>query len=229
MGTASACVVVPVYNEAAVLSDVLIQLREHFAHVICVDDGSSDSSAEIARAAGATVLEHAINLGQGAALQTGFDYILSATNYDWVVTFDADGQHDPRNAVAMLEVARECGHDVVLGSRKGGRVVDQPMSRQLLLRLGVLFTRLTTGLPVTDTHNGLRVLSRRALNGIRLRQPGMAYASELEYAIARLGLKWTEVPVDITYTAYSRAKGQPNVNAVNVLYDLLLARLRASS
>ena len=229
MGADSACVVVPVYNEAAVLGDVLLRLRNHFEHVICVDDGSSDDSRAIALAAGATVLRHPVNLGQGAALQTGFDYVLRHTDFGHVVTFDADGQHDPADAAAMLDEARQREVDVVLGSRVGGATAGQPATRRLLLRGGVVFTRWATGLPVSDTHNGLRVLSRDAVAAMQLRQRGMAHASELLGRIADHRLSWLEFPVSISYTAYSRGKGQHSIEAVNVLFDLMSLRLGSSS
>lgn len=222
-------VVVPAYNEATTIGDVIAALLEHFTDVICVDDGSHDATAALAAAAGAHVVRHAINLGQGAALQTGFEFVLRHRDSAFVVTFDADDQHDPLDAVAMVKVAIEEGLDVVLGSRTAGATTDQPRGRRWLLRAGVLFTRVTTGLPVTDTHNGLRVLSRRTLSSVRLRLSGMAYASELESAIASLGLQWREVPVTIRYTPYSRSKGQGNLNAVNIVYELAAARLRSRS
>lgn len=221
-----AVVLVPVYNEARVLPDVLAELLAVFPHVVVVDDGSTDGSADLARASGATVLRHAVNLGAGAALQTGFEYALTRTPADYVVTFDGDGQHNPADALAMLEVAVERSLDAVLGSRAAGSAIDQPWTRRLLLRAGVRFTRWSTGLMVTDTHNGLRVLSRQALSKIRLSHPGFAHASELEAGIALHGLAWAEVAVTIAYTEYSRSKGQGNVNAINVLYDLATARLR---
>lgn len=221
-----AAVVVAVHNEAQVLASVLEDLLAVFPHVVVVDDGSSDDSAAIAHAAGAVVLRHAVNLGQGAALQTGFDYVVGRTPFDYVVTFDGDGQHDPADAHAMLQFADERALEAVLGTRHGGGTTGQTRSRRLLLRAGVIFTRLSTGLSVTDTHNGLRVLSRSALARLRLTQNGMAYASELEAAIASQGLRWAEVAVTIAYTDYSRGKGQRNVNAINVVYDLVSARLR---
>jgi glycosyltransferase involved in cell wall biosynthesis len=218
-------VVVPAYNEAGVLADVLNALHEHFSHVVVVDDGSHDGSADVARAAGAIVLRHPLNLGQGAALQTGFDYVVRHTDARYVVTFDSDGQHDPVDAVAMVGAARTSGVHVVLGSRTLGTAQHQPPLRRAVLRLALLFTRATTGLPLSDSHNGLRVLSRQAVAVLRLRQRGMAHASELLMAIAGSGLTWVEHPVNITYTEYSLSKGQSNLNAFNVLYDLTVDRL----
>src|SRR3712207_7109290 len=103
---AEACVVIPMHNEATVISSVIAGLRPHFATVVCVDDGSSDGSEHVARAAGATVLRHATNLGQGASLQTGITYAVRHTRAALVVTFDADGQHDASDAVRMVERAQ---------------------------------------------------------------------------------------------------------------------------
>jgi glycosyltransferase involved in cell wall biosynthesis len=221
-------VIVPVYNEATTVAEVVVDLRARFPHVVCVDDGSSDDSAVIARAAGATVLRHAVNQGQGAALQTGFDHVLRHTDAAYVVTFDADGQHVVGDAVRMVEAARTQGVDVVLASRFTGDSTDMPAARRLVLKAGTGFTKWTAKLDVTDTHNGLRVLSRTALGSIRLTMPRMAYASELLSAIVPNGLSYTEVPTTVNYTEYSRAKGQSNINAVNILFDLAVRRVRAS-
>jgi len=96
-----------------------------------------------------------------------------------------------------------------------------------VLGLALVLSRFTSGLTLTDTHNGLRVIDRRVLGALRLRQRGMAYASELEGLIARHELTWEEHPVTITYTEYSRAKGQKNLNAFNIVYDLVAARFLA--
>ncbi len=222
------CVIVPVYNEATAVASVICALRERFPHVVCIDDGSSDGSVEIARAAGATVLRHAVNQGQGAALQTGFDHILRHTDAAYVVTFDADGQHVVEDAVRMVETARAEHVDVVLASRFTGRSTEMPGLRRLVLRAATTFTRWSAKLEVTDTHNGLRVLNRRALGRIRLTMPRMAYASELLSAIVPNGLSYVEVPTTVNYTEYSRAKGQSNINAVNILFDLAVRRMRAT-
>ena len=221
-------VVVPMHNEAPVIADVVAGLLRYFPSVVCVDDGSTDGSAAIASRAGATVLRHATNLGQGAALQTGISFAVQQPGTAYVVTFDADGQHDPTDAARMVEVARADDVDVVLGSRFLGASAAVPGLRRAVLRGGVAFTRLTTGLRLTDTHNGLRVLSRRAAKDLDLRLRGMAHASELLQHVAQAGLAYREVPVSIRYTDYSRAKGQSSLNALNVVYDLFVDRLYAS-
>jgi len=225
MTQTATAVIVPMFNEGTVIRDVLDELHESFELVICVDDGSSDGSAAVAREAGATVLRHRVNLGQGAALQTGFDYVRGSAHIEHLVTFDADGQHSVTDAASMVTRARETGVDVVLGSRTGGATVGQPAHKRLLLRAGLRFSRLSSGLELTDTHNGLRVLNRNALQVIRLTQRGMAHASEIEALIARHRLTWAEHPVSIRYSAYSRSKGQSSLNAFNIVYDLMAARL----
>ena len=222
------CVIVPVYNESLTVSTTVSDLRQAFPHVVCVDDGSLDGSGDLAKAAGATVLRHSVNLGQGAALQTGFDYAVNVAGARHVVTFDADGQHLVDDAARMVRHARATGVDVVLASRFSGATEGMPFTRGLVLRAGVLFTRWTAGLAVTDTHNGLRVLSDRALRTIRLELPRMAYASELLNAIVPRGLTYSEIPTTVLYTSYTRTKGQRNSNSLNILFDLAISRLRSA-
>jgi glycosyltransferase involved in cell wall biosynthesis len=228
MSGADVWVLVPVYNESAMVGRTVSDLVAEFAHVVCVDDGSTDGSGDIARAAGATVLRHVVNQGQGAALQTGFDYLLRHTDAQLVVTFDADGQHVVADALRMVERARETGVDVVLASRFAGTTENMPRVRRLVLLGGLWFTKVTANLDVTDTHNGLRVLNRNALTRIRLDLPRMAYASQLLSAIVPNGLTYTEEPVTVLYSEYSRAKGQGNLNSLNILYDLAAHRIRTA-
>jgi glycosyltransferase involved in cell wall biosynthesis len=224
---ADVMVVVPALNEEARVATVVSDLRERFGRVVVVDDGSTDGTAQLARAAGATVVSHPANLGQGAALQTGFSYALRDPDMRYVVTFDSDGQHRVEDALALVETARSEGVDVVLGSRFLHSETTMPTSRRLVLRAGSAFTRATARLPVTDTHNGLRVLSRRALEQIDLTLPNMAHASQLLGLIAKRGLTWTEAPVVIDYADETRRRGQSNVNAFNIVFDLALERLRS--
>jgi glycosyltransferase involved in cell wall biosynthesis len=192
--------------------------------VVVVDDGSADATAELAARAGAEVLRHPINLGQGAALQTGIDYALLG-GASHVVTFDADGQHRAEDIAALIAALSAHDADFALGSRFRGAAVDLPPLRRLMLRAATAFTRATTGLDVTDAHNGLRAMTRRGAARIRLRQNRMAHASEILHQIAASGLRYVEVPVMIQYSRYSLAKGQRASEFVVILLDLFARRL----
>ena len=215
-------VVVPLYNEGPVIGGVVQEVRATFAHVVCIDDGSSDDSAAAAEAAGAVVVRHPVNLGQGAALQTGFEYALSVPSMRWVVTFDADGQHQVSDVLAMLELAGSDDLDVVFGSRFLDDRTEAGFLKGLVLKAAVGYTNLTTGTRLTDAHNGLRVMSRDVVSRIDITQNRMAHASELVQQIGHLGIRYGESPVHILYTDYSRSKGQSLWNAVNILADLIL-------
>jgi polyprenyl-phospho-N-acetylgalactosaminyl synthase len=218
-------VAVPALNEAATISRVVNELLAQDYECVVVDDGSSDETAAIARRAGAIVIRHPITLGQGAALQTGIEWAL-ARGADCIITFDADGQHRVADVSALVESLREYDADFALGSRfLGSAPVNMPPLRRLLLRGAIWFTRLETGLHVTDTHNGLRAMTRRGAMAMRLRQNGMAHASEILGLIARSGLPWTEVPVTIEYTPATLHKGQKNGDFISILVDLLMGRL----
>lgn len=214
------CVVVPLYNESTVVGDVIRDLRTAFPCVVAVDDGSSDDSAQVAREAGAVVVQHPINLGQGAAIQTGFDAALRL-GAQFVVTFDSDGQHQRSDAEAMVERLRADEADVVFGSRFLDGRTRPGLVKRTVLRGAILYSNLTTGVHLSDTHNGLRALNRRALGAIHIRQNRMAHASEIIEQVGRADLRWVEHPVHILYTDYSRAKGQSVFNAVNILTEMI--------
>lgn len=213
--------VVPLYNEGPVIADVIRDAKETFPNIVCVDDGSSDDSAVQARAAGAVVVQHPINMGQGAALQTGLQYVINETDAKYVVTFDADGQHDTADAVAMRERAQRDDLAIVYGSRFLEGKSPVGWAKRTVLRTAAAVTRAKTGLQLTDAHNGLRLLRRDAVEAIKLRQNRMAHASEIIAQLAKSELPWAEMPVTIRYTDYSRGKGQSLLNSVNILVELV--------
>jgi glycosyltransferase involved in cell wall biosynthesis len=218
-------VVIAAYNEAAVIARVVMEVTRAGYPVVVVDDGSKDATADVARAAGAAVIQHPFNLGQGAALQTGIDHAL-ANGAQVLVTFDADGQHRVADIAGLVLALRNEQADFALGSRfLGQAATNLPLLRRLLLKAATLFTRLSTDLRLTDTHNGLRAMSRRGAGAIRLRQNRMAHASEFLGQIGNSGLRHVECPVTIEYTAYSLAKGQRTRDAVLILVDLFARRL----
>ncbi|QEO13561.1 glycosyltransferase family 2 protein [Agromyces intestinalis] len=219
---ADAWIVVPLYNEASVIGDVVRGLRAHFDHVVCIDDGSTDGGGGIAEAAGARMLRHPINLGQGAALQTGIDYVLRRGQARYLVTFDADGQHRVEDALGMLDLAEADDLAIVFGSRFLDDRTDPGLLKRLILKTAIRVTNLTTGLKLTDAHNGLRVIRSDAAARIHLEQDRMAHATEIVLKLGRTKLPWREYPVELLYTDYSKAKGQSVLNSVNILVDLLV-------
>lgn len=216
--------VIPAYNEGQSIGDVLSELARLDVDVVVVDDGSADETFKIARQHTPHALRHLINRGQGAALQTGIDYALRR-GAEYIVTFDADGQHSLNDLSALLDPIQAGECDVVLGSRFLGRTEHIPPIRRLTLKAATLFTRLVSQVSVTDTHNGLRAFSRRAALQVQIKNDRMAHASELIDIIRALNLPYREVPVHIRYTEYSMSKGQSLRGAFRILFDYFVGRV----
>lgn len=217
-------VVIPAFNEGAALGDVLVELQKFSTQLIVVDDGSTDATFDIARQHGAHALRHAVNRGQGAALQTGIAYALQL-GAGIIVTFDADGQHQVSDLAALVAPIQAGQCDITLGSRFLSDQSQMPPRRRMLLRLATWFTRVVSRMPVTDAHNGLRAFSRRAAGCIDIHLDRMAHASELIDQVRASGLPWREVPVSVRYTAYSLAKGQSSRGALKILAHYLLGKV----
>lgn len=227
-GTSAVWIVVPAYNESRRLAITLRSLQAYCQNVVVVDDGSRDDTAETALDAGAWVVRHPLNCGQGAALQTGIDFAL-LQGAEQIVTFDADGQHCAAEIASLIEPLQTGQADVVLGSRflgSGwrGTAINMPRLRWLVLKAGVLFTRVFSRIHVTDTHNGFRALSRTAVQKIRIQENRMAHASEILHQIRLLNLRYCERPVTIRYSAETLTKGQSSWNAVAILSQFILGR-----
>jgi glycosyltransferase involved in cell wall biosynthesis len=217
-------VVVPAYNEAPRIGPVLEKLLEVASTVVVVDDGSRDNTSEVVRRYPVWLLRHVVNLGQGAAIQTGITFALQKGAL-FVATFDADGQHEPRDLLRMYNRLVEEGADYALGSRFLGRTENMPWSRWLMLKAAVWFTRLMSGIWVTDTHNGIRMMTRRGAERIHITLNRMEHASEILDQIARSGYRFIEVPVTIRYSVESLAKGQKTTAAVRLAAKLFAERL----
>ena len=221
----SVYVICPAFNEARTIAGVLAGLAGQGYEIVVVDDGSSDGTRRVAETMAMTVISHPVNLGQGAALKTGIDYALSR-GAEFIVTFDTDGQHRVSDIARLISALQASGADYALGSRFLTGEQRMPLVRRLLLRAATLFTAVSTGLRLTDTHNGLRAMTRRGAAALDLRQNRMAHASEILSEIARSGLAYVEVPVTIDYTEYSLAKGQRAGDFVMILLDLFAHKLR---
>src|SRR3989344_9367616 len=209
-------IVIPAFNEEATIGSVVQNLRKKgYSSIVVVDDGSSDDTLSVAKNNGARVVAHRLNRGQGAALQTGMDYAV-LEGADIIVTFDADGQHDPSEIKEMISPILKGEAEVSLGSRFLSKQSNVPFFKKLVLKGGVLFTYLTTGMLLSDTHNGFRAFSRKAARELRITQDRMEHASEIIEQIRIKHLKHKEVPVTIRYTEYSRKKGQSPLEAARI-------------
>ena len=209
-------VVIAAYHEAEVIGRVAGEVAEAGWSVVVVDDGSRDATAQAARQPGVVVLRHAVNLGQGAALQTGIDYALRR-GARHLVTFDADGQHSPEDIPRLIDALGEA--DVALGSRFLGRIEGAGGGRRALLRTAVAVSNALSGTRLTDAHCGIRAFRATVAQELRITQDRMAHASELLHKIAASDLRVVEVPVTVRYTARSLAKGQGGLQAVRILFD----------
>lgn len=195
-------------------------IRSVFPHVVCVDDGSKDHTAHAALGAGAHVVRHPVNLGQGAAIQTGVEYARSQPGGRIFATFDADGQHRVKDVVAMIDRLGRDDLDIVIGTRfAAGPPTRVPPLKRLILRTVAALSPSSRKLHLTDAHNGLRVFNRTVADKLNLTMNGMSHASEFISLIAENGWRVAEEPVEILYTDYSMSKGQPLLNGVNIVFD----------
>jgi glycosyltransferase involved in cell wall biosynthesis len=217
-------IIIPAYEEGERLGATLASLEEFLPRIVVIDDGSTDGTAAEAVRHPVWLLRHSLNRGQGAALQTGIDFALER-GAEIIVTFDADGQHSGHDVAALVEPVRKGSADVALGSRFLGKAVGLPPGRRLILKLGIVFTRIFSRIQVSDTHNGLRAFSRAAAECISITHDRMAHASEILDQIRAHGLRYQEVPVTIHYTPGTLAKGQSSWNALKMAGQLILGRL----
>jgi glycosyltransferase involved in cell wall biosynthesis len=218
-------IVIPAFHEATVISDVVADVRSVYDNVIVVDDGSRDDTAERAWRAGAHVVRHPVNLGQGAAIQTGVEYARSRPGAAVFATFDADGQHRVQDVIRMVDRLETEDVDIVVGTRFAGKApVHMPALRRLLFPMIAKLSPSSRKLGLTDAHNGLRVFNRTVADGLNLTMSGMAHASEIVADIVDNQWRVAEEPVEILYTDYSMSKGQPLVNGVNIIFDGLLRK-----
>lgn len=218
-------IIVPVFNEKKeVLEQTINELLKTSYRIVVVNDASA---GEIILPCSRNIylLQHAVNLGQGAALQTGIEFALSK-EADYLVTFDADGQHLTEDIHAMLLPLQKNEAAITLASRflKPG-LHNAPWLKKLFLKMGRRINYLFTGLYLSDAHNGLRAMSRYAAEKILLKENRMAHATEILSLIKKHRLKYKEVPATVTYTEYSKNKGQSVFNSIRIFFDLVLHKL----
>ncbi|MEX3504096.1 glycosyltransferase family 2 protein [Corynebacterium sp. LK2510] len=217
--------IIPCYNEGPVIQSVIEHARQTFPNIVAVNDGSTDDSAAAIHAGGAYLVNHPVNLGQGAAIQTGVEFARAQPGARYFVTFDADGQHQVKDVVRMVHRLRTEPLDIVVGTRFAGQDNSQvPWIKRVVLKTVVLFSPRTRRLGLSDAHNGLRAFTKKVADEMNIRMNGMSHASEIVTMIDNFSWRVAEEPVDILYTEYSMSKGQSLINGVNILADGIVAR-----
>ena len=218
-------VIIPAFNEGTIIHSVCEKLLQYDYQVVVVDDGSSQSLYSSLQELPIHFLQHKVNLGQGAALQTGIEYAL-AQGADYIVTFDGDGQHEAGDIPKFIDALTAGKADIILGSRfMEDAVHNMSGRRKRTLQVARYVNYLFTGLLLSDAHNGFRAMNKSAAQAIHIHENRMAHATEILVQIKHKRLRYTELPVQVRYTAYSRAKGQTVWSSFRILFDLLLAKL----
>ena len=209
--------VVPCYNEEATIGSVVLKTKHHVDEVLVVDDGSTDDTAKIAKEAGATVISHKLNMGKSGGIKTGFKYAL-AKGFDYVVTIDGDGQHNPAEIPTVLENVTNNGHDISIGFRSGTST-EMPKWRRVGKRILDYTTSAGNGGFVTDSQCGFRAFNKKAVNGLASRLNGDAFSVESEQLIKahELGLNVVNTRVSCKYNNLDTSTKNPASHAFSVL------------
>lgn len=209
---------IPAFNEGHTIEAVVRQAARHVGRVVVVDDGSTDLTSARAERAGATVLRHPSNLGKGAAIQTAIRWARSQDEVEALALMDGDGQHDASDLPRLIRALVDLQLDIVVGSRFLG-CHNAPLYRLFGLHVLSASAHLGSGVPLTDSQSGYRVLSRRAIDRLALRESGFAVESEMQFEAARLGLRVGEISIEIRYAGTPRRS--PVVHGVSVLLATL--------
>lgn len=196
--------IIPAYNEERSIGSVVLKVQQYVGHVIVVDDGSTDHTADIAHLAGATVVRHEVNSGKGAALNSGFRKAQSLFIPEVVITIDGDWQHLPEELSHVAKPILDGTADMVIGSRYLEKVNKVPLQR-ILGHWGFnVLLNLTSGTTLTDSQSGFRAFSLRALRSIAssakgFGSKGFSVEAEMQFMAKDYGLKVVEVPITIRY------------------------------
>jgi len=214
---ASVMVAIPAYNEEVAIGSVVLRARRYAGKVVVVDDGSIDSTAKIAKMAGAEVISHEFNEGKGAAIRDAFEHARKA-NAEVLVLIDGDGQHNPDEIPALLEPIFNGEADVVNGSRfVNGNGKNVPKYRRLGQEVLTLTTNMGTKMHITDTQNGFRAFSRKTFDCFRFHENGMAIESEMLIDAANANMRIKEVPIDVRYDVAKASTYNPISHGFGVL------------
>jgi len=221
----STYVIIPIYNEAKVIRQTLEDILQYGYKIVIVDDGSDENIIGLIEGMPVYYIRHRLNLGQGAAIQTGILFALKK-GAEIIVTFDADGQHDAADIGPMIQLLSDKKVDIVFGSRFMTVAPSKiTFLRKFILHSARFLNYLFSGILLSDAHNGLRVFNRKAGASFKILENRMAHATEILINVKRNRLRFAEYPVLIRYTTYSKKKGQTFMHGFKILQDILLYKI----
>lgn len=213
-------IVIPAKDEGSRVNRVIQKTRlAGFENIVIVNDGSSDNTAAVAEAYGAIVLNHTINLGPGAATQTGIDYAVSQ-NAKIIVTMDADEQHSPSDIQRLVETIEREQVDVVIGSRFLKKDNTIPTMRIIYNKIANIITYGLTGIWVTDSQSGMKAFGAKFAQESRLHFSGFEFCVEIIRNIGMHKATYTEIPINVMYSKETMEKGQSFFTGVRMLVKL---------
>lgn len=225
MASKKVSIVIPCYNEEKVIKKVIKDIKnEGWKNIIVVDDGSTDNTLQKAKEEKVFALRHVINRGKGAAVKTGLEFA-KTKDADIVVTIDGDGQNNPKEIKKMVKKIEE-GFDVVMGTRFKKKKNKIPTFNKLANRFANIFIFIVYGIMVSDSQSGFRAYGKKALKLLDLKMDRYEFDSEVIREIARNKLKYTEIPIDVFYTNYSKSKKQKQnlVNGIKTMIRIILSQ-----
>lgn len=219
-------VIIPVYNEQEKVLSVINDLKKYFKNILVVNDGSTDKTSEILKSSDVCILNHLINLGAGAAISSGFEFIKRKKNIEAVITFDADGQHSAEDANNFANEIISCSEEVIFGSRFIKHSKNIPLLKKIVLLTVTYISNRITKVKLTDAHNGMNAFKTSCLKDISISIDGFGFASQIVNSVGKNKLRYKEMPTNIKYTDYSVKKGQRILGGFLILEDLFKSRGR---
>lgn len=217
-------ILIPVFNEEDKIKDVVENLKTFFKKIVVVNDGSTDLTGKILDSLNVIHIKHILNLGQGAAISTGLEWIKQIDDAEAVITFDADGQHLVSDAKAFANEILRCDEEIIFGSRFLEDKSNLPFIKRLVLKVVVFFTRWLSNINLTDAHNGLKAYKKSCLENIKITIDGFGFESQIINQVSKKNIKYKEMPTTIVYSDYSKAKGQKLSNGLIILEELFKSK-----